>query len=296
MSSDNFYREQKMPSTMQIIWRFFSNDIPAMTGFYGVIFLLILTLLGDYLAPYTINQQFLDYQLLPPSWSHYGNVAFFLGTDDLGSDILSRLLIGTASTFGSALVITITTMLVGLMLGCLAGITHGLKSAILNHVLDTLLSIPSLLLAIIIVAFAGSSLKNAIIAIWLALLPKIIRTIYSAVRDELDTEYVLAARLDGASNFYILWYTILPNIIPTLVVEITRTLSVAILDMAALGFLDLGGRLPTAEWGSMLGNSLELIYVAPWTVFLPGAAIMISVLFVNLLGDGLHRAINAGVK
>ncbi|MFP3013686.1 MAG: putrescine export ABC transporter permease SapC [Arsenophonus sp.] len=296
MSSDNFYREQKMPSTMEIIWRFFSNDIPAMTGFYGIIFLLILTLLGDYLAPYTINQQFLGYQLLPPSWSHYGNIAFFLGTDDLGADILSRLLIGTASTFGSALVITITTTLVGLMLGCLAGITHGLKSAILNHVLDTLLSIPSLLLAIIIIAFAGSSLENAIIAIWLALLPKIIRTIYSAVRDELDTEYVLAARLDGASNFYILWYTVLSNITPILVTEITRTFSVAILDIAALGFLNLGARLPTAEWGTMLGNSLELIYVAPWTVFLPGAAIMISVLFVNLLGDGLHRAINAGVK
>ncbi|MGP1956480.1 MAG: putrescine export ABC transporter permease SapC [Arsenophonus sp. NC-PE1-MAG3] len=296
MSLDNFYREQKMPSTIQIIWRFFSNDIPAMTGFYGVIFLLILTLLGDYLAPYTINQQFLGYQLLPPSWSHYGNIAFFLGTDDLGSDILSRLLIGTSSTFGSAFLITITTTLVGLMLGCLAGITHGLKSAILNHVLDTLLSIPSLLLAIIIVAFSSSSLENAIIAIWLALLPKIIRTIYSAVRDELDTEYVLAARLDGASNFYILWYTVLPNITTTFVTEITRTLSVAILDMSALGFLDLGARLPTAEWGTMLGNSLELIYVAPWTVFLPGAAIMISVLFVNLLGDGLHRAINAGVK
>lgn len=296
MSSDNFYREQKMPSPIRVVWRFFSNDILAMTGFYGIAFLLVLTLFGSYLAPYTINQQFLGYQLLPPSWSHYGNVAFFLGTDDLGRDILSRLLIGTASTFGSALVITISTTLVGLILGCLAGITHGLKSAILNHVLDTLLSIPSVLLAIIIVAFAGSSLENAMIAIWLALLPRIVRTIYSAVRDELDTEYVLAARLDGTSNFYILWYTVLPNITPILVTEITRTLSMAILDMAALGFLDLGARLPTAEWGTMLGDSLELIYVAPWTVFLPGAAIMISVLFVNLLGDGLHRAINAGVE
>ncbi|MFP3029550.1 MAG: putrescine export ABC transporter permease SapC [Arsenophonus sp.] len=296
MSSDNFYREQKMPSNIRIIWQLFSNDILGMTGFYGVIFLLILTLLGDYLAPYTINQQFLNYKLLPPSWSHYGNVAFFFGTDNLGSDILSRLLIGTASTFGSALVITISTIMVGLILGCLASISQGLKSAILNHVLDTLLSIPSLLLTIIIVVFAGSSLENAIIAIWLALLPRTIKTIYSAIRDELDTEYVLAAQSDCASNFYILWYTILPNITPILITEITPILSIAILDMAALGFLDLGARLPTAEWGTMLGNNLELIYVAPWTVFLPGIAIMISVLVVNLLGDGLHRAINAGME
>ncbi len=296
MSSDNFYREQKMPSPTRVVWNLFSSDILSMVGFFGVLLLLLLCFIGSYLAPYALDQQFLGYQLTPPSWSHYGEVAFFFGTDDLGRDILSRLLIGAKSTFGSALLVTFIATVVGLVLGCLAGMTRGLKSAIFNHVLDTLLSIPSLLLAIIVVAFMGASLENAMLAICLALIPRMVRTIYVAVHDELDKEYIVAARLDGASNVFILWYTVLPNITPILVTELTRAFSIAILDIAALGFLDLGAQLPSSEWGAMLGDTLELIYVAPWTVILPGVAIMISVLFVNLLGDGLHRAINAGVE
>ncbi|CAM3892901.1 putrescine export ABC transporter permease SapC [Xenorhabdus thuongxuanensis] len=295
MPLDNFYREKKMPSPLRVIWRFFYADILAMAGFYGVLILIALCLLGDLLAPYKLDQQFMA-QLMPPSWSHHGNVAFFLGTDDLGRDIFSRLLIGTSSTFGGALVVTAATAIAGLVIGSLAGMTHGLRSAVLNHILDTLLSIPSLLLAIIVVAFVGASLQHAMIAVSMALLPRIVRTVYTAVHDELDKEYIIAARLDGASNYHILRYAVLPNITAVIVSELTRTLSIAILDIAALGFLNLGAQLPSPEWGAMLGDSLELIYAAPWTVMLPGAAIMLSVLLVNLLGDGLHRAINAGVE
>lgn len=133
-------------------------------------------------------------------------------------------------------------------------------------------------------------------AVWLAILPRIVRSVYSMVHDELEKEYVVAARLDGATTFNILWFAVLPNIAAGLVTEITRALSMAILDIAALGFLDLGAQLPSPEWGAMLGDALELIYVAPWTVMLPGAAIMVSVLLINLLGDGIRRAINAGVQ
>ena len=182
------------------------------------------------------------------------------------------------------------------MLGVIAGSTRGLRSAVMNHILDTLLSIPSLLLAIIVVAFAGPHLSHAMFAVWLALLPRMVRSVYSMVHDELEKEYIIAARLDGASTLNILLFAILPNIASGLVTEITRALSMAILDIAALGFLDLGAQLPSPEWGAMLGDALELIYVAPWTVMLPGAAIMLSVLLVNLLGDGIRRAIIAGVE
>lgn len=296
MPFDNVYREKKMPSPLLYTWRLFYADGLVMVGFYGVLGLLVLCVLGSTLAPYALDQQFLGYQLLPPSWSRYGNVSFFLGTDDLGRDILSRLLAGTASTYGSALLVTVAAALCGVILGVFAGITHGFRSAILNHVLDTLLSIPSLLLAIIVVAFVGPSLEHAMFAVWLALLPRMVRTIYSAVHDELDKEYVIAARLDGASTPHILAYAILPNIAAVLVTEFTRALSMAILDIAALGFLDLGAQLPSPEWGAMLGDSLDLVYVAPWTVMLPGGAILVSVLLVNLLGDGMRRAINAGVE
>lgn len=296
MPSDNFYREDRMPSPGRVIWQHFTADIPAMIGFYGVLFLIVLAVGGTWIAPYALDQQFAGHQLLPPSWSHYGNVAFFLGTDDLGRDIFSRLILGTQSTFGSALLVTITAAIAGIIIGCLAGMTNGLRSAIFNHMFDTLLALPSLLLAIIVVAFFGASLSHAMIAVALALLPRIVRMIYIAVHDELDKEYVIAARLDGASNLNILIHTVLPNISAVTVTELTRALSIAILDIAALGFLELGAQLPSPEWGAMLGDSLELIYVAPWTVLLPGTAILISVLLVNLLGTGLQRAINAGVE
>ena len=296
MPFDNVYREKQVPSPLRHTWGIFYRDTLSMIGFYGVIGLLFLCVFGHLLAPYALDQQFLGYQLLPPSWSRYGDVGFFLGTDDLGRDLLSRILTGAAPTIGGALVITLAASLCGVIIGVLAGISRGLKSAILNHVLDTLLSIPSLLLAIVVVAFLGPKLEHAMLAVWLALLPRISRTIYSAVHDELEKEYVVAVRLDGASTWQILRYAVLPNIVAVLATEFTRALSMAILDIAALGFLDLGAQLPSPEWGAMLGDSLELVYVAPWTVMLPGAAILISVLLINLLGDGVRRAINAGVE
>ncbi|QWT41116.1 putrescine export ABC transporter permease SapC [Dickeya dadantii] len=293
MHSDNIYGEKELPSRWRDAWSVFRQDRMAMVGFYGFLLLLGLCLFGDTLAPYALDQQFLGYQLLPPSWSRYGEVSFFLGTDDLGRDLLSRLLSGTAPTFGSALLVTLAAMLAGILIGLLAGVTRGLRSAILNHILDPLLSIPSLLLAMVVIAFIGPQLTHAMLAVWMALLPRMVRTIYAAVHDELEKEYVTAARLDGASTRYIIWYAVVPNILPLLVSEVTRALSIAILDIAALGFLNLGAQLPTTEWGVLLGNSLELVYAAPWTVMLPGAAITLSVLIVNLLGDGIRRALLA---
>ncbi|GDX04032.1 peptide ABC transporter permease SapC [Buttiauxella sp. WJP83] len=296
MPYDSVYREKRPPSTLRLTWRKFYGDTTAMIGLYGCGALVLLCVFGSVFAPYGIDQQFLGYQLLPPSWSRYGDVSFFLGTDDLGRDVLSRLLSGAAPTVGGAFVVTLAAAVFGIILGVIAGSTHGLRSAVLNHILDTLLSIPTLLLAIIVVAFVGPHLVHAMFAVWLALLPRMVRSVYSAVHDELEKDYVVAARLDGASTLNILWFAVMPNTASILITEITRALSMAILDIAALGFLDLGAQLPSPEWGAMLGDALELIYVAPWTVMLPGVAIMISVLLVNLLGDGLRRAINAGVQ
>lgn len=296
MPSDNIYAEKRLPSRLRHTWRLFYQDTTAMVGFYTFIALLLLCIFGRLFAPYGLDQQFLGYQLLPPSWSRYGDVSFFLGTDDLGRDVLSRLLSGAGSTVGSAILVTLLASLCAMALGVFAGMTKGLRSAVMNHILDTLLSIPSLLLAIIVVAFAGPSLPHALLAVFLAIIPRLVRAIYTAVHDELEKEYVTAARLDGASNLNILRHAVFPNILALMVTEFTRALSMAILDIAALGFLDLGAQLPSPEWGAMLGDALELIYVAPWTVMLPGAAIMLSVLIVNLLGDGIRRAIVAGVE
>lgn len=296
MLYDNVYSEKRPPGVLHTVWNKFYHDTLAMAGLYGCCALLLLCLFGSLLAPYDIDQQFLGYQLLPPSWSRHGDVSFFLGTDDLGRDMLSRLISGAAPTVGAAFAVTLAAVLCGMVIGVFAGVTHGLRSAVFNHIFDMLLAIPSLLLAIVVAAFAGAELSHAMFAVWLALLPRIARSVNLLVRAEMKKEYIVATRLDGASTLMILWFAVLPNIAAKLATDITRTLSMAILDIAALGFLDLGAQLPSPEWGAMLGDSLELIYVAPWTIMLPGMAIMLTVLLVNLFGDGVRRAINAGVE
>jgi cationic peptide transport system permease protein len=295
MPYDSVYLEKRPPGALRTVWRKFYGDTTAMIGLYGCAGLVLLCVFGGWFAPYGIDQQFLGYQLLPPSWSRYGEVSFFLGTDDLGRDVLSRLLSGAAPTVGGAFVVTFAATLFGLVLGVVAGSTHGLLSAMLNHILDTLLSIPSLLLAIIVVAFAGPHLSHAMFAVWLALLPRIVRSVYSMVHDELEKEYVIAARLDGASIKYSLVCGAAEYRLraghgdhPRIIDGDSRY------RCPGLSRPRRPASLP--EWGAMLGDALELIYVAPWTVMLPGAAIMISVLLVNLLGDGIRRAIIAGVE
>ncbi|MDA1379882.1 ABC transporter permease subunit [Plesiomonas shigelloides subsp. oncorhynchi] len=232
---------------------------------------------------------------MPPSWAENGKVEFFFGTDDLGRDIFSRLICGTQLTFGSAFLVVCTASIVGTLIGIAAGMSKGLKSSILNHTLDALLSIPTLLIAIIVVALTGAGLLHAMFAVWLALVPRFVRAVYTAVHDEMEKDHITAIRLDGASNGYILRYAVLPNIMAMLVTEFTR------------GFLwpcwisphwvfDLGAQRPSPEWGAMLGEALSLLYIAPWTVTLPGLAILFSVIIVNLAGDGLRRAINAGTE
>ena len=292
MPYDSVYSEKRPPGTLRTAWRKFYSDASAMVGLYGCAGLAVLCIFGGWFAPYGIDQQFLGYQLLPPSWSRYGEVSFFLGTDDLGRDVLSRLLSGAAPTVGGAFVVTLAATICGLVLGTFAGATHGLRSAVLNHILDTLLAIPSLLLAIIVVAFAGPSLSHAMFAVWLALLPRMVRSIYSMVHDELEKEYVIAARLDGASTLNILWFAVMPNITAGLVTEITRALSMAILDIAALGFLDLGAQLPSPEWGAMLSNGRDFIFSAPYVAVFPGLAIAFLVIGFNLFGDGLRDALD----
>ena len=134
------------------------------------------------------------------------------------------------------------------------------------------------------------------LAICLALIPRFIRSVYIAVHNEIEKDYIMAARLDGATDVYLLRSSILPNILPVIAAEVTMALSIAILDISALGFLGLGAQSPSTEWGTMLGDSVELIYLAPWTVTLPGMAIMFTVVMINLVGEGVRQALNAGVE
>ncbi|UUI62807.1 ABC transporter permease subunit [Aeromonas salmonicida] len=290
----SLYPELKILSPLEQTWASYRRNPLAMGALWCFVILLLITLIGPLLVPYGIDDQHSSRLLLAPSWANSGNIDYFLGTDDLGRDILSRLVVGARFTFGNALLVVLIAMVASTAIGILGGMSKGLKSSVLHHLLDTLLSIPSLLLAIIMVAILGPGLFNTLIAITLALIPPFIRATYNAVHTEMQKEYIIASRLDGSPPFRIMRLAILPNIVETLVAQTTRTLSAAILDISAVGFLGLGAQSPQPEWGAMLADSSDLIYLAPWTVTLPGMAILFSVLVTNLVGEGIREALKEG--
>ena len=289
------YPDIRIPSPVAQTWLAYKENPIAMAALWGMLCLLLVVVLGPSMVTFDPQQQDPNALLLPPSWAANGTLAHFLGTDDLGRDLLSRLIHGARLTFGSAVVATLIAMLCGGTIGVLGGMSKGLKSSVLHHMLDTLLSVPSLLLAIVLVAVLGPGLDNAVLAVTLSLTPQFIRAIYHAVNNELQKEYIVAVRLDGSPPLRILRLAILPNIVDTVVAQTTRALCTAILDISAICFLGIGAQSPSPEWGTMLADGMDLMYIGAWTVTLPGFAIIFSVLITNLVGDGLRSAIQKGI-
>ncbi|AKD39126.1 SapC protein [Pasteurella multocida subsp. multocida OH4807] len=279
-------------AALKNIWLLFRQDRIALFSFYLFIIFILTALFSQWIAPYSSDMQFVGRELMPPSWIDEGQISFFFGTDDLGRDVFSRIIIGTTYTLGASLIVVFITLIIGGVMGIWAGISHSIKSKILSHFIDTFLSIPSLLIAIIIATLMKPSLLSAIIATTLALLPYFIHEIYQATQQELKKEYVLMLKLDGITNSALLKEIVLPNISVRYIQETARAFAVAILDISALSFISLGAQRPTPEWGAMIKDSLELIYLAPWAVILPGVAIIMTILVVFIFSQGLCKAID----
>ncbi|SDK30717.1 cationic peptide transport system permease protein [Ferrimonas sediminum] len=294
MGEINIYYEEKIPSLWQTIWDSFTRSPLALIGLWSMMLILSMSVLGPLIAPYSASYQDPNALLVPPSWADTGTVEHFLGTDDLGRDLFSRILHGAHLTFGYALIIVMLSLVCGFLIGSLSGMTKGLKASVLSHLLDTLLSMPSLVLAILFAAVLGPGLFNVIWAVGLSLVPRFVRTIHNAVHEERQKEYVVAARLDGATTWQVFYDSILPNVWNPVVVQTTLAFSVAILDIAALGFIGLGAQSPSPEWGAMIEQGLDNLLTAPWTVTMPGLAILFSVLATNVVGDGLRHALLEG--
>jgi len=291
MAREKIYQEEIFPSPFMQLWLIFRRTPVAMLGLACFVFLIFFAVLAPILAPYSPIEGHLDMILLPPAWHPDGNVSFLLGTDELGRDMLSRLMYGTSLTFGLSFIVVIISLVIGVLIGSLSALTKGFKSSFLNHFLDVVMSIPSLLLAIIIVAILGPGISNTVWAIVIVLIPQFIHITRYAVKEEFRKDYVLASRLDGASNFRILYYSVLPNIVERIMSQATLAQSTAILEIATLGFLGLGAQIPLPEWGAILANGLERFYIAPWTVYLPGLAILFAVVTTNLVGEGMSHAL-----
>ncbi|MCX7172145.1 MAG: ABC transporter permease subunit, partial [Proteobacteria bacterium] len=258
--------------------------------------LALLALLADVVAPHSATEQYREAILLPPAWQDGGSSRFILGTDPVGRDVLSRLIHGTRLSLLIGLVSVSLSLGIGTILGLLAGFFRGIAEIAIMRLMDVMLALPSLLLAVAVVAILGPGLVNVMYAIGIVLLPHYARLTRAAVIGEMAKDYVIASRLAGAGPLRLMFNCILPNCTAPLIVQATLGFSAAILDAAALGFLGLGAQPPTPEWGSMLASALEFIQSAWWVVTFPGLVILIAVLAFNLMGDGLRDALDPKLK
>lgn len=277
-------------------WAALRQNRGAMLGLAIILLLIFSAVFADVLAPHGLAEQYRDRLLQPPAWHKGGSWDFPLGTDDLGRCMLSRLIYGTRLSLTIGFIVVTFSLFLGGMLGLLAGFFGGWTDAVVMRLMDILLAVPSLLLALVIVAILGPGLLNAMIAVAIVFLPHYARLMRAAVMGEIGKDYVVASRVAGASKPRLMVDTILPNCLAPMIVQATLSFSAAILDAAALGFLGLGAQPPTPEWGSMLASSLKFLQAAPWVVTYPGLAILITVLAFNILGDGLRDALDPNLK
>lgn len=271
-------------------WQSFSNNKLALFGLGIVLFFIIVAIIAPLIAPYTYQDQNLIDRLQPPSSKHW------FGTDDFGRDIYSRILYGARISLWVGFFSVLGSVILGTLLGIVSGYYGRWVDAIISRIFDIMLAFPSILLAIAVVAILGPSLQNALIAIAVINIPNFGRLVRSKVLSVKQEEYIMAARAVGMKDSRILFSHILPNSISPVIVQATLAIATAIIEAAALGFLGLGAQAPTPEWGKMLADSKEYLVQAPWTLFFPGIAIMLTVLGFNLMGDGLRDVLDPKMK
>ncbi|WP_353185852.1 ABC transporter permease subunit [Bosea sp. (in: a-proteobacteria)] len=284
------------PHPLREFWTYFSANRGAVAGLVVIVLVLLCALFAPLIAPHDPDMTNNAVFLKPPFWQEGGSLSYPLGTDAIGRDILSRLLFGARLSLVIGIAVVALAIVVGVVLGLIAGYFKGVADIAIMRFMDILMTMPSLLLAIVIVAILGPGLMNAMLAVAIVVLPHYVRITRAAVIAESSKDYVVAAQVSGAQTVRLMFSEILPNCAAPLIVQATLGVSTAILDAAALGFLGLGAQPPTPEWGTMLADAREFVLRAWWVVTFPGLAILITVLAFNLLGDGLRDALDPKLK
>lgn len=277
-------------SPLRSFWNHFRANRGAVGGLVVVLVVLLMAAFAPWLAPYAPDATHSTAFLQPPSLSHW------LGTDAIGRDILSRLIYGSRLSLLIGLSVVALAMAVGVTLGLIAGFFRGTLEIVIMRVMDIIMTLPSLLLAVVIVAILGPGLMNAMLAVCVVVLPHYVRITRAAVIAEASRDYVTAAKLSGAGSLRLMFSEVLPNCAAPLIVQASLGVSTAILDAAALGFLGLGAQPPAPEWGTMLADAREFVLRAWWVVSFPGLIILATVLAFNLMGDGLRDALDPKLK
>jgi dipeptide transport system permease protein len=284
------------PGPWREFWTAFSANRGAVIGLATIAVLLFVALYAPWIAPHAPNETNSAVFLLPPAWQQGGSASYLLGTDAIGRDILSRLMYGARLSLSIGVAVVALSVVIGVVLGLVAGFFRGVLEIAIMRLMDIVLTMPSLLMAIVIVAILGPGLINAMVAVAIVVLPHYVRITRAAVIAEISRDYVTAARVSGAGTLRLMFREVLPNCAAPLIVQASLGISTAILDAAALGFIGLGAQPPSPEWGTMLADAREFVLRAWWVVTFPGLAILAAVLAFNLLGDGLRDALDPKLK
>ena len=284
------------PGPLREFWLGFTTNRGAFVALVVFALIALASLFAPLIAPHDPIEQYRDFMLTPPIWAEGGNARFLLGTDELGRDMLSRLLHGGRVSLGIGLASVLLSLMPGVLLGLLAAFFQRWLSPAIMRVMDIVLALPALLLAICVITILGPGLVNTVIAIAIGALPGYVRLTRAAALAEIGRDYVTASRVAGAGVWRLMFITVLPNCMAPLIVNATLSFSSAILETAGLGFLGLGVQAPTPEWGTMLSSARDYITRASWVVTLPGLTILVTVLAINLMGDGLRDALDPKLK
>jgi peptide/nickel transport system permease protein len=272
------------------LWRRYRGHRAGQLGLAVAGGMVVLALAAPWIAPRNPVAQDLYLGATPPSLAHP------LGTDELGRDVLSRVIHGARISLTVGLSAVAIALGLGTFIGLTAGYYGGAVDLMLMRLVDLMLALPSVLLAVVVVAVLGPSLENAMLAVGIVIVPQYARLARATALAIKEEEYVLAMRALGASDARILARSILPNAVPPLIVQSSLGMATAILDAAGLSFLGLGAQPPSPEWGAMMSQGRELLFRAPWVVASPGMAILITVLGFNLAGDALRDVLDPRLR
>lgn len=278
-------------SQVQMVWKRFKKNKLAMAGLaifiILVIFAIYISIFGDYEEAITMH---MEDKLLTPGPGH------LLGTDHYGRDLLSRMMFGARISLSIAIITMAMSLVFGSLLGAISGYFGGAVDDVIMRIVDVFLAIPHTLLAISIVAALGDGVSNLVIAMVIGQVPAFARVVRSAILTVKGMDYIEAARVCGTHNSRIILRHILPNALGPIIVQATLNVARTILNISSLSFVGLGISAPTPEWGSMLAEGKTLMRYYPHLILIPGAAIAITVISINLIGDGLRDALDPRLK
>lgn len=280
----------KKKSNWLDVWKRLKKNKMAMIGLLIIVMLFLTAIFADFIAPYSYDEQDLLNMFQTPSKDH------IFGTDEFGRDIFSRVVYGSRISLEVGFIAVGISLIIGGVIGAIAGYYGGRLENVLMRAMDILLAIPEILLAIAIVAALGPSIVNLMIAVGISSIPGYARLVRASVLTIREQEFIEASKADGASDFRIIFKHILPNCMAPIIVQATIGVAIAILTAAGLSFIGLGIQPPTPEWGSMLSGGRSYIRDYPHMTLYPGIAIMVTIFALNLLGDGLRDALDPKLK